>query len=258
MQARYYPDSDFLNASVGSNPSYLWRSIIAAQGVVKQGARKRIGNGETTRVWKIPWLPDPVNGYLTTVTNEQLQDIHVQNLFDETQKGWDVDILQDICNERDRNLILQIPIPTRSREDSWYWMLEDKGEFTVRSCYRKIQGEFECADGRFWRKLWGLQLPGKVVNFLWRACRNVLPTAMALHSKHVNLPVLCSWCHIHVEDAVHTLFNCCIAKEVWNSVGLQELVRNTTDDNVMTVLKRIFNAGDKDTCVMVGLFCWSL
>ncbi|XP_074359977.1 putative mitochondrial protein AtMg00310 [Apium graveolens] len=45
IQARYYPDSDFLNASVGLNPSYLRRSIIAAQGVVKQGARKRIGNG---------------------------------------------------------------------------------------------------------------------------------------------------------------------------------------------------------------------
>ncbi|XP_074359978.1 uncharacterized protein LOC141700103 [Apium graveolens] len=81
---------------------------------------------------------------------------------------------------------------------------------------------------------------------------------MVLHSKHVNLPVLCSCCHIHVEDAVHTLFNFRLAKEVWNSVGLQELVRNTTDDNVMTVLKRIFNAGDKDTCVMVGLFCWNL
>lgn len=41
---------------VGSNPSYMWRSIMAAQDVVRQGSRRRIGDGETTSVWKIPEL----------------------------------------------------------------------------------------------------------------------------------------------------------------------------------------------------------
>lgn len=36
VKARYYPNSDFLNAKLGFNPSYIWRSIIAAQEAVNQ------------------------------------------------------------------------------------------------------------------------------------------------------------------------------------------------------------------------------
>lgn len=72
VQPRYYPNLDFLNASMGSNPSYLWRIILDTQGIVKQGARRRIDNGATTMVWKVLWLPNPDNGYLTTVISENL------------------------------------------------------------------------------------------------------------------------------------------------------------------------------------------
>lgn len=55
MKAKYYPNSSFLDAKVGSNPSYAWRSILAAIDVVKAGARKRIGNGRDTAIWDVPW-----------------------------------------------------------------------------------------------------------------------------------------------------------------------------------------------------------
>lgn len=66
MKARYFPNGDFLNATLGENPSYMWRSILSAQEFVKQGCRKRIGNGDSTKVWKVPWLPCTDNGMLTT------------------------------------------------------------------------------------------------------------------------------------------------------------------------------------------------
>lgn len=66
MKARNYPKSDFLNASLDSNPSYLWRSLLETQDTMKQGVRKRIGNGLTTTVWKVSSLPDLEDGFLTT------------------------------------------------------------------------------------------------------------------------------------------------------------------------------------------------
>lgn len=42
MKTKYYPRSDFLQALVGENPSYVWRSIVEAQEVVAQGCRRRI------------------------------------------------------------------------------------------------------------------------------------------------------------------------------------------------------------------------
>lgn len=43
MKSKYFPSTDFLNAKLGTNPSYMWRSILAAQTVVKQGCRRSIG-----------------------------------------------------------------------------------------------------------------------------------------------------------------------------------------------------------------------
>lgn len=54
MKARYYPNSYFLNATLGYNPNYMWRSILAVQDIVKQCCRRKTGNEESTMVWKIP------------------------------------------------------------------------------------------------------------------------------------------------------------------------------------------------------------
>lgn len=55
--------------------------------------------------------------------------------------GWDYDVVNDICNTRDRDLILKIPISIRCREDSWFWLLDKHSDFTVKSCYRLLQGD---------------------------------------------------------------------------------------------------------------------
>lgn len=118
MKARYYPNSDFLNASLGSNPSYLWRSLLATQETMKWGTRRRIGNGLTPTVWKVSWLPDLENGYPTTEAYQQIEDIRVQSLLAENQKSWDVEVVSDLFTDRDKKLILQICIPIRDKVDS--------------------------------------------------------------------------------------------------------------------------------------------
>ncbi|XP_074374083.1 uncharacterized protein LOC141714463 [Apium graveolens] len=89
MQAKYFPESDFLNAKLGANPSYVWRSVFETQDIVQQGCRTRIGDGRSTRVWKIPWLSCPENGCLTTEMPEELKHIMVGSLLDESQQSWD-------------------------------------------------------------------------------------------------------------------------------------------------------------------------
>lgn len=65
-KARYFPTGDFLSAKLGANPSYMWRSILAAQEAVKKGCKRRIGEGKQTEIWKVPWLPCKENGYMST------------------------------------------------------------------------------------------------------------------------------------------------------------------------------------------------
>ncbi|XP_074347622.1 uncharacterized protein LOC141686487 [Apium graveolens] len=129
LKARYHPTIDFLNALPVANQSYVWRSILETQEVVRQGCRRRIGDGKDTRVSQVPWLPDKYNGYLTSAAYPELEHMTVNGLISMDGREWDSDIITELCNERDVSLIYQVPIPMRIRSDSWFWIHEEKGVF---------------------------------------------------------------------------------------------------------------------------------
>ena len=188
--------------------------------IVKQGSRRKIGNGEQTSVWHVPWLPGNNDGFLTTVMPHELEQIQVVNLMETGSKRWDDELLRDIFNDNDVQLIKSIPIPAHNKQDSWFWNLENSGLFSVKSCYRALQGVQQWEHAAFWRKIWALELPGKVINFAWRVCRGVLPTSVALLVKRVQINIKCPWCLVNNEDATHVLFDCSFARKVWNNMGL--------------------------------------
>ncbi|KAK3139312.1 hypothetical protein QOZ80_5AG0381190 [Eleusine coracana subsp. coracana] len=47
----YYPNGDFLHASLGSRPSKIWRAIMDGREVLMKGLIRRISTGETTDIW---------------------------------------------------------------------------------------------------------------------------------------------------------------------------------------------------------------
>lgn len=123
-----------MNAALGVNPSYIWRSILEVKEAIKANCRRRIGNGALTSVWDDQWLLDENNDFLTTPVPVQLQDIKVKSLINMEGRHWDMDVLHDICNDRDIELIKRIPTPYEDNEDSWFWLRDEKGKFTVRNC----------------------------------------------------------------------------------------------------------------------------
>ncbi|XP_050256924.1 uncharacterized protein LOC126702296 [Quercus robur] len=58
-KAKYFPRCDFIKANIGYQPSYAWRSLMAAQDLVKRGLRWQVGDGEQIQVWKDKWLQNP-------------------------------------------------------------------------------------------------------------------------------------------------------------------------------------------------------
>lgn len=51
-KSQYYCKTDPLNAPLGSRPSFAWKSIHSAQGMIRQGARAVVGSGETIDIWQ--------------------------------------------------------------------------------------------------------------------------------------------------------------------------------------------------------------
>ncbi|XP_060959189.1 uncharacterized protein LOC133030460 [Cannabis sativa] len=150
FKARYFPNGNFLNAQLGSNPSFVWRSILESQSLLQHGIRWCVGDGELT---------------------------------------WDDEILSDLFEERDRALIKAIPLNITQTFDHLVWSKENSGTFSVKSAYaplQKLKGNwFDDVGDVFWRKMWQLKLPSKMQNLVWRACNNCLPTVVQLRTKRV-------------------------------------------------------------------------
>ncbi|KAL0011890.1 hypothetical protein SO802_006998 [Lithocarpus litseifolius] len=69
----------------------------------------------------------------------------------------------------------------------------ESGKYSCKSGYRFLKMEEEeegsevaqNGDKVFWHSIWGLQVPNKIKNFLWRACREAIPTKANLERRHI-------------------------------------------------------------------------
>jgi len=57
LKGKYFLRDSFLQAKLGANPSFTWRSMLKARPVLEQGLMWRIGNGEQVRIWGDKWIP---------------------------------------------------------------------------------------------------------------------------------------------------------------------------------------------------------
>ena len=103
-----------------------------------------------------------------------------------------------------------------AREDGWLWIGDKKGFYSVKSGYRMLVNNlFDPLHGyssSLWNNIWSLQISFKVRNFLWRACRNCLPTKVALRSRYVDVFKACPVYNTGTKDSYHALVKCSFAK----------------------------------------------
>ena len=55
-KSRYFPNCSFMDAEVGSNPSYVWRSLLGARDLIKEGSKWQVGDGTYINVSTHKWL----------------------------------------------------------------------------------------------------------------------------------------------------------------------------------------------------------
>ncbi|XP_031120222.1 uncharacterized protein LOC116023365 [Ipomoea triloba] len=83
-KARYFPKTSFIDATLGSCPSYCWRSVMAAHELICSGVRRRVGDGRSTLIWGHPWLPDEPDPMVQTTMPHELDGSLVSGLIDPT------------------------------------------------------------------------------------------------------------------------------------------------------------------------------
>ncbi|VFQ64050.1 unnamed protein product [Cuscuta campestris] len=219
FKARYYPKGDFLNAELGSSPSFVWRSILEARHLITNGIGRRIGDGQDTLVWDYPWVWDKDTPYITSPKPPFCPNFKVSSLIDKETGSWKMDVAREWFSEEDAIRIHRTPL-SPSRKDCWFWAVETHGVYTVKSAYRRLCGEASQV-GVFdrWSRLWGLPILPKVQNCVWRCLRGVLPTAIALGTKGVVIDLHCRICGAPEESLEHVFLLCPFALTIWRLLG---------------------------------------
>ncbi|XP_019163496.1 PREDICTED: uncharacterized protein LOC109159839 [Ipomoea nil] len=222
MKAKYYPKTDFMEAQIGGNPSFLWRSILAGKQVLQLGIARRVGNSLHTLIWGWPWLSSSSTTSLSTPCIEELRHATVNGLLD-AHGRWDEEVVRDLFNEEDVARIFSTPININI-PDCWRWVGDIRGRYTVQHGYQLLMNETTLYEtgGTFqaWDALWTLPIPPKVKNLLWRCARGILPVRDALRQKRVWIGGGCPICGFLVETVSHLFCECSFALEVWEQVDV--------------------------------------
>ena len=141
FQAKYFPNGDFLSATLGTKPSYAWRSLFAAQQIVRKGSRWRIGNRAKVRIWGDRWLPLSSTYRVVTPCLNTGAELPVATLIDYQRGEWDLEALQRTLMTKDIESVLSIALSPTLPEDCLIWALTTSGKFTVKSAYRLALNE---------------------------------------------------------------------------------------------------------------------
>ncbi|GKD77088.1 RNA-directed DNA polymerase, eukaryota, reverse transcriptase zinc-binding domain protein [Tanacetum coccineum] len=75
-------------------------------------------------------------------------------------------------------------------KDTWRWLLEDDGRFTVKSLSRIADSKFLHKGEADQETLWNKRVPKKVNIFIWRALRRRLPVRCELDTRGIDLESL--------------------------------------------------------------------
>lgn len=117
MAAKYHPRGSILDAPLGKNPSFAWRSIQSSIDLVREGLIWRIGNGKKARIWEDRWFPSPSTYKVHPPPLVFNPTSMISNLIDEEGKWWKKDLLEQIFTMGEINTILSIPISQMEKED---------------------------------------------------------------------------------------------------------------------------------------------
>ena len=130
-KARYSPNTSFLDAELGNNPSFVWRSLLAARDIIHTGSRWTIGDGRNVSVASHSWLP-----HSPVFLNTPSQDMKVIDLIDKDTWQWDRGKLFATYDRRTCESILALPLTHQNSHDKLIWKENRSQRFTVRSAYQ--------------------------------------------------------------------------------------------------------------------------
>ena len=225
FKAKYFPRSSFLEDSDVPNSSFVWKSLLAAQPLLKKGSCWRVGNGTSIRILHEKWIPNHPSNQVLQQPPEMDGEWRVNELIDETRHDWDRVLIREMFSREEAEAIIHILLSKRDIPDSVAWLPNKDGVFSVKSGYaiawlltKETDGMVGSSTGQnrrlIWQRLWRLHLPNKIKIFGWRVCHDILPTKDNLVWRRITEDSVCELCQQGPETGIHVLWDSGVARGI--------------------------------------------
>lgn len=135
FKEKYFSQSSFLEASVGSHPSYAWRSLCNSRHLLAVGLRWRVGNGHSIKIWEDRWIPCPTSFKIQSPVSILPHNAKVSELIDASTRWWNIPLIQSIFTEEEVECICGLPFSLGGYLDKLIWTSTPSDVFTVCSAY---------------------------------------------------------------------------------------------------------------------------
>jgi len=186
-------------------------------------------------IWADEWLPREHLRRPYTPRGASLLS-RVSDLIDSIAGTWDAKLVRDTFWEDDAELILSLPVH-EGMDDIPAWHYNKNGIFTVKSAY-KVHYEYKRRnrvravgaaassgrrEDRFWKELWKITRPRKMMHFMWRFSHNSLALCINLKRCGMKIDTRCVLCGRYDEDDGHLFFKCKCARKIWDELNLEQI-----------------------------------
>jgi len=118
LKAKYFPRRDFLDAGIGHNPSYTWKSIWSSQNLINLGYRWKIGDCSQIKVWSSPWIRSLSTLRPSTAAPPHLEHLLVRDLINPDLHTWNSSFISNIFSISDAIAICGLSLHTRNLHDT--------------------------------------------------------------------------------------------------------------------------------------------
>lgn len=129
-KARYFPKCSFMEAELGSNPSFVWRSLLDARELIRAGTAWHVGDRQSIGVNDHRWLNHPPQFRPRTNTN-----LKVANFINQRTRQWNRSLLQATFLQSTVEDILCIKLGEEQDRDKLRWKETKNGCFSVKTAY---------------------------------------------------------------------------------------------------------------------------
>lgn len=220
---KYCKHASFLDCRVPNSASHGWRSICLGRDLISLKLGRIIGKGESTPIWRNPWLS--LSSPLSPIgpPTEATQHMLVSDLILPGTREWNKDLIRTILPLYEKDILLLTP-SLMGAPDIWAWLPTSSGDYTAKYGYfeaLKINEDQEVSQPDSselfnWRSnVWAIKTSPKTKLLLWKAGQNALPVGTNLLHRHISVSAKCPHCEAD-ESVLHLLFQCPFARKIWS------------------------------------------